>query len=378
MKTEKIIDLCDQDAIIHSQAKEIPMTQRPNIPDTQFYSEGHTYSITTSLITNFWRTAKFDEIISTQFSIECNIKELVLYKQLKQMINEKFGSVTGSFVDDRNFYLTAPGDFLVIVKNDNYRTGSVGIASFVFELYGNEHDTVEIQNKIQDLLKTEKLVKISWYYKTARGNDCASLHVTGLNQTLHDEFYPWLPNGVDEFIKSYYTSSASVLVMYGPPGTGKTSFLRHLLLSQSINAMVTYDDRVLKDDAFFVNYLTDDEHNALIVEDADLFLAPREDGDNDMMSKFLNVSDGLIKIMNKKMIFTTNINQVTKIDPALLRPGRCFGAVEFRELTSKEAQAAAAVAGLEHKDWNSQNTWSLAQIFTQTGASSPKFKMGFG
>ncbi len=354
------------------------MNMRPSIPHTQFYSEGHTYSITTTVINNFWQSAQFDEIVSMQFSIECQLKELVLYNQIKELILSRFGAVTGSFVDDRNFYVTTPNKFLILVKNENYRMGAVGISNFNFELFGEESAVVEVQSQIEHMLKTEKLVKISWYYKGARGNECAGLHVTGLNQTLHDEFYPWLKQGVDEFIKSYFASSASVLVMYGPPGTGKTSFLRHLLLSQSINAMVTYDDRVLKDDAFFVNYLTDDEHNALIVEDADLFLAPREDGDNDMMSKFLNVSDGLIKITNKKMIFTTNINQVTKIDPALLRPGRCFGAVEFRELSGPEAQAAADVAGLEHKDWASQSTWSLAQIFTQTEATSPKFKMGFG
>ena len=353
------------------------MTQRPKIPETQFYTEGFSYGIITSLISNFWQTAKFDEIVSAECSIECNLKELVLYNQLKRMLGDKYGQVSGSFIDDRNFYVSSEGNFLIIVKNDNYRASSVGISSFVFQMFGSEQDVTSVQTQIEDALKTEKLIKISWYYKTNRGNDSASLHVTGLNQTLHDEFYPWLPKGVNNFIQDYFASPAAVLVLYGPPGTGKTSFLRHLLLSQSINAMVTYDDRVLKDDAFFVNYLTDDEHNALIVEDADLFLAPREDGDNDMMSKFLNVSDGLIKITNKKMIFTTNINQVTKIDPALLRPGRCFGAVEFRELTSAEAACAAGVAGLVDQDWSTQDNWSLAQIFTQMDASSPKFKMGF-
>lgn len=353
------------------------MTQRPKIPDTQFYTEGFTYTIATSVINKFWQTATFNEIVCAECSIECNLKELVLYNQLKKMLGDRFGQVTGSFMDDRNFYVISEGKFLILVKNENYRAGSVGISSFVFQFYGSEQDVVSLQEQVEEVLKTEKLIKISWYYKTNRGNDCAGLHVTGLNQTLRDEFYPWLPKGVDAFIQDYFASPAAVLVMYGPPGTGKTSFLRHLLLSQSINAMVTYDDRVLKDDAFFVNYLTDDEHNALIVEDADLFLAPREDGDNDMMSKFLNVSDGLIKITNKKMIFTTNINQVSKIDPALLRPGRCFGAVEFRELTSSEAAQAAAAAGLDDKDWLSQDRWSLAQIFTQTESTSGRFKMGF-
>jgi ATP-dependent 26S proteasome regulatory subunit len=43
------------------------------------------------------------------------------------------------------------------------------------------------------------------------------------------------------------------------------------------------------------------------------------------MSRFLNISDGLIKLPNKKLVFTTNVTNFENIDSALLRPGRCFG-----------------------------------------------------
>jgi hypothetical protein len=268
-----------------------------------------------------------------------------MYNSVKAVVGEYHTNLVSNFIHRREFYVTdAANQILIMCRDDSYRYSRNGITNFEFVLYGEQQQVVQLSQELQDRLRSKKLVKISWFYKTSRGNDSASMHVTGLNHQLHNEFYPWLPKGVDRFIEDYYASTANVLVVYGPPGTGKTSFLRHMLLSQNINAMVTYDERILKDDEFFINYLTDDEHNALIVEDADVFLAPREDGDNDMMSKFLNVSDGLIKIMNKKMIFTTNISQLSKIDAALLRPGRCFACVEFRELTSQEAGAAALAA----------------------------------
>lgn len=353
---------------------------RPPMLQSIFYTEGHSHAMICSVINKFWESSPVKEIVCVRFEMDCKENELTIYNAVKDIVRQHYTNLSSNFIHRREFYVTdAKNQILVISRDDSYRYSRNGIANFEFELYGEEHAVRKLSQELQERLRSKKLVKISWFYRTSRGNDSASMHVTGLNQKLYNEFYPWFPQGVDQFIEDYYSSPASVLVLYGPPGTGKTSFLRHMLLSQNINAMVTYDERILKDDEFFINYLTDDEHNALIVEDADVFLAPREDGDNDMMSKFLNVSDGLIKIMNKKMIFTTNISQLSKIDAALLRPGRCFACVEFRELTSHEAERAAGAAGLEQRDWPSQNTWSLAQLFqTPQEPVAKKFRMGFG
>lgn len=356
------------------------------MPDSTFRTESHGYSMISAVISDFYNKTTVDEIVSTRFQIDSKDSMLAVYDLCKTVLASRFESesISGTFVTDRNAYVRAGNSFLITIKNDSYQNNisSTSIKEYVFELTGSRSSVLSINSELDNRLRNSKLVKISWYYKGSRNIDSASLHVDSLGREVHDEFYPWFEQGVDTFVSSYFNSSAAVMVLYGPPGTGKTSFLRHMLLSQSINAAVTYDERILKDDSFFVSYLTDEDHNALIVEDADIFLSPRDSGDNDMMSKFLNVSDGLVKITNKKLIFTTNISQLSKIDSALLRPGRCFAAVEFRELLPKEASAAAAAAGAEDRDWHSQDRWSLAQIFNsaEVDGATPakkKFRVGF-
>lgn len=356
------------------------MLHRKDISDENFKSESHHYSVTSDVVHKFWQNSIVHELVSVRFELDTQLNELQMFNKIKQVCAQLTDCApSGSFVRSSDFFVQCGRRMLVTVRNSSYRSSNAKIREYEFEVMGSESDVLTFKQQVHDVLSDQKLVKISWYYRTNRGTDSASLHVTSLNQHVKDEFYPWLKPGVDGFIKSYFESPASVLVLYGPPGTGKTSFLRHLLLTQGINAAVTYDDKVLSNDEFFVNYLTDEEHDALIVEDADVFLAPREDGENTMMSKFLNVSDGLIKILNKKMIFTTNITQLNKIDSALLRPGRCFEAVEFRELFPAEARDAAQAAGAADRDWHAQDRWSLAQIFNHDDAKEPgrKFRVGF-
>jgi len=64
------------------------------------------------------------------------------------------------------------------------------------------------------------------------------------------------------------------------------------------------------------------------------------------MTRCPNVSDGLVHLEKRKIIFTTNQNGFRGVDPALIGPGRCFGAVKARPLSYEEACAAASDASL--------------------------------
>jgi hypothetical protein len=135
-----------------------------------------------------------------------------------------------------------------------------------------------------------------------------------------------------------------------------------------MNAAVTYEEKLLSSDSIFVDFLTGDVQNVFVIEDADTILGSRSREGNKMIARFLNVSDGLIKFPNKKVIFTTNLDDFKKVDEALLRPGRCFGMIKCRPLDYDEACAAAKVAGLAPPARKADYT--IAELFNP-GVQSP-------
>jgi ATP-dependent 26S proteasome regulatory subunit len=166
--------------------------------------------------------------------------------------------------------------------------------------------------------------------------------------------------------------------LIGPPGTGKTTFIRGLLHHASKNAIVTYDEKILERDYVFARFLEDDV-GVMVIEDADNFLKSRSDG-NTMMHRFLNVGDGLISVRGKKLIFSTNLPSIRDVDPALVRPGRCFDVVTFDNYTLDQAETLAKKLDITfEKKENKKDTYSLAEVFFKQKNSSPKQvkKMGF-
>ncbi len=195
------------------------------------------------------------------------------------------------------------------------------------------------------------------------------------DKTPVSEMYPFLG---DEKLIDYYDrymhSSASVLVLIGPPGTGKTTFIRGLLQHTKSSAIVTYDPELLEKDYVFARFI-ESSNNIMVLEDADNFLGSRNEG-NTVMHKFLNVGDGLITTKNKKLIFSTNLPSVKDIDPALIRPGRCFDVLTFNYLNKQQAKNLASVIDTELP--TDSDTYSIADVFhKQTHKAKPKAKIGF-
>jgi ATP-dependent 26S proteasome regulatory subunit len=126
----------------------------------------------------------------------------------------------------------------------------------------------------------------------------------------------------------------------------------------------------------------------LVLEDMDTCFIPREK-DNNVMIKILSSSDGIIKYSNKKMIFTSNITKFSNIDEALIRSGRCFDAIEFRNLTRNESVKLLSKI-ISNKEINvntllpnNKKYYSVADIYKIsndngiTRYKKEKFKTGF-
>lgn len=212
---------------------------------------------------------------------------------------------------------------------------------------------------------------IEWVYSTQGHEITVPLNFRPAIQSA----YPWIQKPIVEYIDDYLNSEASVLILIGPPGTGKTTLLKNIIHRSGGNAKVAYDEKVMRDDGLFATFI-DDESRFLIMEDADAFLESRADG-NTMMHKFLNVSDGLISAASKKLVFSTNLPNVSDIDSALLRPGRCFDVLEFRKLTRVEAQAVLDEVGSENS-LPDGSEFTLAEIFSRQPSEGTRKKKGMG
>lgn len=205
---------------------------------------------------------------------------------------------------------------------------------------------------------------------------------TSAFKPIHPSFYPSLKIEPDAYFDAFFKSNRNILLLIGQPGTGKTTFLRNMIQKQKAEAMIVYDVEIMNSrqplEHFIHSY-----NNLLVIEDADTILSKRTDGNN-LMSYLLNMSDG-IAANNKKIVFSTNLENTDEIDQALMRPGRCFDILHFDLLDAEQAQNVLEDAGLPFRDFSSKPKWTLAEVFndsedflhTKERELSKKTKIGF-
>jgi ATP-dependent 26S proteasome regulatory subunit len=142
--------------------------------------------------------------------------------------------------------------------------------------------------------------------------------------------------------------------------------------------MYTTDKKAIASDQMFVDFITS-TYDALVVEDTDHLLRARTSGNEDM-HRFLAIADGIARAQSRKIIFTTNLPNVTDIDPALTRPGRCHAVVNLRSLTQPEAwRLAARICGEDVERMNAAaaclsaeatKAYSVAQVYRACAAAA--------
>ncbi len=231
----------------------------------------------------------------------------------------------------------------------------------------------ELVAHLDKKVKSKQPATIHWWFTTKNENTSIRLSLKN-KYKMYKEFYPWIDEDPTVYFKRFIDADAPLLFLSGAPGSGKTSFLRYMICKYKMETYVGYDAKVFDNDELFTNFLTSTSINLLVMEDAESLVVPRDKGGNNMMSRFLNVSDGLINFPNKKIIFTTNESSFENIDSALVRPGRCFDFLEFRRLTCDEAEIAAKAAGIE---FNGTTDTSLAELFNPQTTVKKRARFGF-
>lgn len=238
----------------------------------------------------------------------------------------------------------------VFVSASGGRTGDYSSCFFnVWAASLEDAEKVEaaLRAHIDPVRITEPMFSINWNFLTSK-RELASAEIEELaNDVLYDEAYPCLQDGVAAFIERYLAADESVLVLQGLPGAGKTRLIRAILgeisrqKGDKARALYTGDMKALESDEIFVKFITGWD-DAFVIEDADHLLKPRAHG-NEHLHRFLSIADGVVRSQGRKIIFSTNLPNVSDLDDALIRPGRCFARVSFQKLVLEEAQRLADI-----------------------------------
>jgi hypothetical protein len=217
-------------------------------------------------------------------------------------------------------------------------------------------DISEILNSLDTV---DYSITLDTFFKDDVNSITKRMTCNGFNQPP-DFFYPCINEGLSEYFNSFITSSSNILLLIGPPGTGKTHFLKSMFNYAKKNVQMTYDEKLIEDGTYFSNFI-ESENQFLVIEDADTILKSRSDG-NKLISKFLNIADGIMPNDKKKLIFTTNLPNVKDVDKALIRPGRCFDVLEIGYLKIDEAKKVAEHIGVDPQSLT-KDKYVLADIF---------------
>jgi len=147
----------------------------------------------------------------------------------------------------------------------------------------------------------------------------------------------------EKMVDLYLNSNDSILILSGNPGSGKTSLIRKILIevcSQDLyrTQRVVYakNKEMIESEEFWESLAGFDDIGMVIFDDLDYVLGVREEEkSNTFVSNLLSMSNGIFS-KPIKFVISTNV-EPKQIDPAILRPKRCFDHLKIRFLTKTEA-----------------------------------------
>lgn len=299
----------------------------------------------------------FEEIISkhgaftADFNMEISLNLSV--SETRDFITQNLNVISYGGLPRAGYLFNDQGNFVAIFRVHNQNAGGTLLTIKALCHHPNkvEYSHRKLRNIFKKHTVDRKLAHATITWIEDHGTNAMSQVVDDI---VYPEAYPYLSKSLDEYCQEYILSDSPIILMIGPSGTGKTRLARKIIQDMcisinggethgdfpNIDVLYTTSDVVLGKGEFFREFISGD-YDIAVLEDIDINLKSRKDYDNSFMKKLLNAGDGLISTSKNKIILTTNLIDISDIDPALIRKGRCFDVIETRLLDAGEASHLA-------------------------------------
>lgn len=271
-------------------------------------------------------------------------------EDLKQ--NFKF-SIYDMSSNDTKFINLSSESFNIYFRTNTLKQVSVKIYAINMDIC---EQLYKVCIKYEEMSKFTKDLYLFEYHIFGNDDISYKFSVYKPNENVKDYFYPYLDT--NNLIDSFLRSKETVMVISGKSGIGKSKFSSLVIkyIKDNYDKYINDNDETaslsnigyvnssdtLLCDSFWMS-LADEGVGLVIIDDLDDMLSSRENEiqtQNDVkrnafLNKFLSFTDG-IDTSNIKFIITTNQNY-KEFDNALIRKGRMFDVLTFRDLSKDEA-----------------------------------------